>query len=387
MNDRIDLKLGSLVRELVDASPPPPALPPPPSRRSARWLRPAALAMALVVVGAGVALLVVSRGHQATVSIGTARGADSYLVLDNGPSTATLVDVATGASRTVTFPGKGGGDAPYQLFVTGGRFVYPAVQGVSAVPTSFNEPPRVLGQARYDIPSSTPGRIWLIIPNDNGVGVPVRAQEVSVDGHYRGPVYQLPGTSPGAIAAVNGGLVVVDQNQSFVWYPATNHTGPSVPGSGSFLVDARGALLAWGLDCSPFDVCASVQVFDLANARSRIYPAPPGTAGWIATGGGGSRDALSPNGGSLALRAALTPGIPNRTFASRLYLLERTTGAATLVPHSQAQAYSPAAWSPDGKQVFFENDAGTIGIYHPADNRSRTLPTPWRGTAFLTIPK
>lgn len=54
---------------------------------------------------------------------------------------------------------------------------------------------------------------------------------------------------------------------------------------------------------------------------------------------------------------------------------------------SQAQAYSPVAWSPDGKQVFFENDAGTIGIYHPADNSSRTLPTPWRGTAFLTIPK
>jgi hypothetical protein len=72
---------------------------------------------------------------------------------------------------------------------------------------------------------------------------------------------------------------------------------------------------------------------------------------------------------------------------SRVYVLDLATGATTLVPHSEALAYSRLAWTPDGQWVLYENDAHTIGSYRVADATSQTLLAPCCGVGLLAIPR
>jgi hypothetical protein len=377
MTDRGDGRLRALVRELVEASLPPPPLPTARRRRGRRRAAALVCAVALVVAGAvALGYFAASRGggHRTTVRARPGGPSDSYAVIDSGSAQSTLVDLATGASRTVAFDGKAGGDWPYSLFVTGGYFVYPGQDGVMAVPVGLDRPPSSLGRTSVPIPSSTPGRVWLITTTVNGQPVAPTAQEVSVDGSYHSPQYQLPGGVGGAIASVNGGIVRVGGASTDIWYPDTNTTGPKLSNIGSAFVGAQGSRLAWGLDCSSFSACRAVKLLDVATNRSRTYPAPKGTAGWVPTGGQGSHNVLSPDGKRLALRAALTRGVPNTVPASRVYALDLATGTTTLVPHSEAPAYSRIAWSPDGQWVLFETNAHTLGAYRPAKGTFRTLP-------------
>jgi hypothetical protein len=342
-------------------------------------------AVAVIIGATAVATYLAASGGHPNVQVPPGRLSNSYVVIDSGGTNSTFVDFATGTSHTVTLAGKGGGDDPYRLFVTDNSFVYPGGGGAFAVPTALDRPPRFLGTGTYDIPSSTPGRVWLITTNLNGAPSSATAQEVSVDGSYQTPLYPLP--SPGAIAAVNGGLVVAGGNQSFVWYPATNTTGPRLSSSGSEFVDSNGSLLAWGRDCSPSSVCKSVEVLDLARGNSRTYPAPMGTAGWVSTAGQGSHNAFDPNVRRLALRAALTPGQPNAPPPSRAYVLDRASGKTTLVPHSNAPAYSRLAWTPDGQWVLADKQDRSIGAYRPSNAAYRTLPVQNDAIALLSIPK
>ena len=68
MSDHLDLKLKTLVRELVESSPPPPALPSPAHRRPPSWRRITYAVIASFVI-AGLIALVVTRQHSATVSV------------------------------------------------------------------------------------------------------------------------------------------------------------------------------------------------------------------------------------------------------------------------------------------------------------------------------
>ena len=347
-------------------------------QRRVRVLVVAALVVALVAAGS--TYLLVGRDHRTVVSVAPGRRTDSVVLIDNGAGPLTLVDTATGAARLVTLPGKVGGDFIDDVIATGGYFVYPSAGGVLAVPTSLNRAPHLVGRASLYLPSAHPGRVWLFTVPDGGVLT--HGQEVGVDGRYRGPVYQLP-FAGAATAAVTGGLIRGDQ----FWSTATNTIG-FLPASGSAapnVFDARGSLVAWGVNCQPvLPGCSSLEVLNLADHKRHTYPAPAGTTGWVPTAGEASHNAFGPDGRHVAMRVVLSTG----PLSSQVGVLDLATGTSTLVPHSQAQAYSPLAWTPDGRSVLFENDTHTLGIYRLGDVAPRTLSQPCCSvSALITAPK
>jgi hypothetical protein len=354
---------------------------PSPTRFDRRRRRSRLVAAGLVVAlaAAGLAYVLTGRDQRTVVSVAPSRTTDSLVLIDNGAGPLTLVDVATGVSRFVTLPGKVGGDFTYDVIATGGYFVYQSARGVLAIPTSLNRVPHLVGRASAYLPSSRPGRVWLFtIPRG---GVPTRGQEVSVDGRYRGPRYRLP-FAGAATAAVNGGLI----RGGTVWSTATNTTR-AIPGSRSGtpnVFDAHGSLVAWGVSCQPvLPGCAALAVVNLADNTEHTYPAPAGTAGWVPTAGEGSHDAFAADGGHLALRVAIT----STPLLSRVYVLSLATGTSTLLPNTQAGAYSPVAWSPDGRSVLYENTSHTLATYRLGDESLRTLSQHPCCGALITAPR
>ncbi len=361
-----------------------------PGRQRRRWTV-VALSLVVALVAAGLSYLVAGRDRRTVVSVAPNGSTDSLVLIARGGGCGapggqacdqyTIVDVATGASRLVTLPGKVGGDFNYDVIATGGYFVYQGARGVLAIPTALDRAPHLLGRPSVYLPSSRAGRVWLV--NVPPGGVPVTGQEVSVDGRYHGPRYRLP-LPQAPTVAVNGGLIF----GAYVWHTATNTTR-ALPTTGSATpnaFDARGSLVAWGANCppAPLSGCASLEVLNLDDGKLRIYPAPAGTTGWIPTGGEGSHDAFAPDGQHVALRAALTPA----GLSSQLYVLNLASGILALVPHAQAFAYSPVAWSADGRSVLFESDTHTLGIYRLGDSTPRTLSQPCCGVnALITTPK
>lgn len=318
-------------------------------------------------------------GGGSSVSVAPRGLTDSVVLFGAGiENHFTLADVATGAARAVTLPGKVGGDFTYDVIGTDGYFVYQSARGVLAVPTTLHQVPRLMGRASAVLPSSRSGRVWLTsVPGGGGL---VTGQEVSVDGRFHSRRYRFP-LPEAPTAAINDGLIF----GGYVWYPATNTTR-ALPTSGAVapnVFDAHGSLVAWGLKCPPIlPGCSSLEVLNLAENQHRIYAAPPETAGWIPTVGEGSHYAFAPGGQHIAMRVALTAA----PLSSQVYVLNLATGTPTLVPHSQAGAYSRVAWTPDGRSVLFENDTGTLGAYQPGDATSRTLPEPGCGT-LVAVPK
>ena len=364
-----------------------------PTRLGRRRRRSTVIALSLVVAlvaAAGLTYLLAGRDRGTVVSVAPSGSTDSLVLFAGGGGCGapggpgcdqyTVVNTATGASRPVTLPGKIGGDFTYDVVATGGYFVYESAHGVLAVPTTLDRSPHLVGQASVFLPSSRPGRVWLFTVPDGGA--PTHGQEVGVDGRYRGPVYQLP-FAGAATAAVSGGLIRGDQ----VWSIATNTIGflPASRSGAPNVFDARGSLVAWGVNCQPvLPGCSSLEVLNLADDKQHIYPAPAGTAGWVPTAGEGSHDAFAPDARHLALRVALS----SAPLSSQVDVLNLVTGTSRLVPNSQAHAYSPVAWTPDGRSVLFENDTHTLSIYRLGEATPRPLSQPCCGVnALITTPK
>ncbi len=365
-------------------------------RRRRRWALLGSLVLASAVVGPILGLQTGGRGagHEKTShprsphrSPITGSFGHDVVVIDND-AVMTLVDFSTGARKTVTLPNKGGGDYPDAVLATGGFFVYPGGEGTWAIPVDLSGSARLLGPSTDVIPSTTAGRVWLVTIPYNGASVAtITVQEVGVDGRYRGPVYRVPaGFTP--ISGVAGGLVLVDTlgpaEGSVVWDPATGRFGSHFPGPNvGNLVDVRGSMVAWGVGCSANSVCTSLRITDVKTGRSRDYPSPQGTFGWVSTGGEGSRNVFSSDGRYLAIRAA---NGASQLSPSDVYVLNPSSGATFLVPDSSASyLYSRVAWLPDTSWVVFASDGGTVSAYNVQDGQRRSFTTPCCGVALLSV--
>ena len=365
-------------------------------RRRRRWLL-----VLIVLVAAGAVLLLLRAASGGTSKVGMpprhssgpglpAVGSPGHdvVVIDND-AIMTMVDFSTGARKTVTLANKGGGDYPDTVLATGGFFVYPGGGGGTwVVPLDLSVPARLLGPSTDVIPSVTPGRVWLVtISASSARAAAIAVQEVGANGRYRGSVYHVPpGFSP--ISGVVGGLVLVDtigpQGGGVVWGPATGRFGTRFPGPNvGNLVDVRGSKVAWGAGCSADSICTSLRVTDVRTGRSRDYPSPPGTFGWVSTGGEGSRDAYSSGGHYLAVRAAHGAG---ELSASDVYVVNMTSGATSLVPDSTATSpYSRVAWLPNTLWVISASSTGSLSAYNVHDGKLRSFATPCCGVALLSV--
>ena len=309
------------------------------------------------------------------------------VVVDNDAA-MTLIEFSTGAQKAVVLPHKTGGDYPDALLATGGFFVYPGNGGTWAVAVDLSGRPRLLGPSSDVVPSATSGRVWLVTTTTaTGRPVPTTVREVAVDGRYRSAIHRVPtGFSP--ISGVTGGLLLIDTSGpgggSVIWSPTTGRFGPHLPGPDvGNLVDVRASMVAWGVGCNYESICTSLRVIDVRTGRSRDYPAPAGTAGWVSTGGEGSRDAFSPDGDDLALRAANGKGQP---VGSDVYVVDLSSGATSVVPDSSASVpYSRVAWVPDSSWVISASAAGSVSAYNVRDGQRRAFPTACCGVALLSV--
>jgi hypothetical protein len=136
----------------------------------------------------------------------------------------TAIDVATGqrvTRRVRSLPGCGA-----ELFVTGGHVVFSAVvkgrTTVYSIPLTLDRRPKRLGTAHVFGPSATDGRVWLA-GTDCDRAEMTGIREVSVDGEV---TFERAGRVPGnwVAAAVPEGLVVLDEQEDFVWDPRTGRT-------------------------------------------------------------------------------------------------------------------------------------------------------------------
>ena len=332
-----------------------------------------------------------SGGHDKTLGRRSPQGSSAgssghgVVVIDND-AMMTLVDFSTGTSKTATLPHKGGGDSRDALLATGGFFVYPGDGGTWAIPLDLSGSPRLLGPASYVVPSATAGRVWLVTTtSDRGQPVSITVREVEADGRSKSPLYRVP-AGFGPISGVAGGLVLVDTiaGGSVVWDPVTQHFGTRFPGPNvGNLVDVRGSMVAWGVGCSANSICTSLRLTDVRNGRSRDYPAPHGTVGWVSTGGEGSRDAFSSDGRYLAVRAAHGA---SQLSPSDVYVLNVSSGATFSVPDaSPPYPYSRVAWLPNSPWVVFASGAGSVNAYRVQDGQRRSFLTPCCGVALLAL--
>jgi len=386
MTDPIDGEIRALVATLVESGPLPPPFPTGPTPGGGRRPRRArmAVALAVVLIAIVVAYVAVTRRSGPTdVATGPDRSPTGQLiVVDDGSAHTTLIGASSGAARVVELPHRTGGDFSYAILATGGYFVYVGDAGTWATPITGHGSPRNLGRASYIVPSGAPGRVWLIAGAGSDQSAATTAREVAVDGSFLGPIRSVP-TGDAVISGARGGLVLDTAEGALLWNTTDSRLGPTIVGAHrSNLVDVRGSELAW-VGCTPGGGCTTLHVADLATGQASDYPAPPSTSGWISTAGEGSRDAFSPDGRHLAVRAAAATG---GTSASNVYVIDLTTGTTVLVPDTAAGPYSRIAWLAGDGGIVSQLDDGTVKVNNVTNNTTRSLAKAPSGVAILTTP-
>ena len=143
-------------------------------------------------------------------------------------------------------------------------------------------------------------------------------------------------------------------------------------------------MVAWGVGCSSNSICTSLRLTDVKTGRSRDYPAPHGTVGWVSTGGEGSRDAFSSDGQYLAIRAA---NGASQLSPSDVFVVTVSSGSSFLVPDSSPPySYSRVAWLPNSSWVVFASGAGSVNAYNIQNGQRRSFSTTCCGVALLAVP-
>ena len=384
MTDPIDREIRSMVATLVESSPLPPPFPTRPTPGGGRrpWRTVVAVALALAVI-ATVGYAAATRTSSTRVATGPGRSsADQFIVVDDGSARTTLINSNSGTTRVVELPHRTGGDFPYAILATSGYFVYVGSGGTWATPVDVKGPPRNLGMASYIVPSSTPGRVWLVAGAASGRSALTTAQEVGVDGRYRGPVRSVP-TGDAVVTGATEGVVLDTADGTVLWNPSSGRYGATIVGAHrSNLIDVQGSKLAW-VGCTTEGACTTAHVADLTTGQSRDYPAPPGTSGWISTGGEGSRDAFSPDGRYLAVRAT---SVTHGATSSNIYVIDLARKTTSLVAGTSASPYSRSAWLQHERGIVSQHDDGAIQVNDLIDRTIRVFARAPSGVAILTTP-
>jgi hypothetical protein len=319
---------------------------------------------------------------RATVAAKANSSTAMEVLIDTYPK-AWLITLETGEQRRVVFPHRAGGDFPYQVLRAGRFLVYPGDQGAYRIPTNLRGRARLLGRADYVVPSSRPGRVWLVdIPNRESTAWSVR--EVDVTSAHQRAAQRLPQGSV-VITGIRGGLLVTTSDGGAAsWNPDTRRFGARFPGPNrGNLVDVRGSLVAWGIDCDPNSFCRRIGVYDLDHHTRQEFSSPPGTGGWVTTGGQGSRDAFSPDRRYLAVRA-----IDPDAAHSRVFVVELATDAISEVPDSSSVSpYSRVAWAPATNWVVFEHDPDELRAYEPTTGAALAVRRSGTAVALVTVPR
>jgi len=288
-----------------------------------------AAALVLIVVG----LAVAGRGNRSVKVTGpTEVSTHARLVLLHTTTqpTAEIVDVDTGARRTVPIAGLVPGPlGDPNAFVVGDAIIFKQANAVHALPVTLDGPARTLGFANLVYPSATPNKLWLISHVDTATGTDTTAREIDTScTDTTSERVLLLGFTP--VAAVDGGLVgTLSDGSVAVWDASTSALRPL--GTNGHVVAAHGPTVAW------------------ADTDSLHLTLPSGVLNVKAPSGGYGIGSFSPGGRTLVAVAAVGSGADLLSVDTLTRRPLRVKGF-NLLPEN---GYTLLGWSADGDTFFF----------------------------------
>lgn len=280
----------------------------------------------------------------------------------------TRIDLASGASTTVSLPQLAPGDPPFQLVETGGRLVAYGGSHTYALDLDLQRPPQDLGESWYFVPSGREGRVWLttLDPESPETVRDLKAvREVTIDGDVTVPeTGRPPSRGPTIVAAVEDGLLFQEDDGLRLWDPLAGRVTLRL--AGPFPADTHGNLVAW---CR--QGCAKLHVTDVATGEDFAIP-PADSFRFEETYDG----AFSPDGTLLAVPVVTSPGTHLEGHRHQVGIIDARAGTARLIEGSKlADDYPAMTWSPSGEWLFYSAGGGRIMASRPASEKAIVLPT------------
>jgi len=288
----------------------------------------------------------------------TAPGPVRIVLADAADQRGTVVTLGRHpAVRSVTLPGRSGGDPPVSLAAVGGGVVFYGANGVYALPGSLVAPSRRIHRGLYFVPSASPGRVWVAIqdPRRPGERLVRRVVEVTTGGKtVISPAHRPPGRN--ILGALRAGLVIQTRSGLAVWDPRTGSPVRRLPGP--FAAALHGNLIAW---CA--SGCPTMHITDAADGSDRVVPHVRHVP-WEASYDG----AFSADGRYLAL-----PIKAGR--AERVVLIDVRADTSRLIGGPRpATIYPLFGWAPDGDTLYYVTGGAALARYVVGGRRATALP-------------
>jgi hypothetical protein len=258
----------------------------------------------------------------------------------------TELNVATGASDTVSVPQLGAGDAPYFLARIGDRLILWGYDIYSLDPNDLHTPPvKIADGSWFFVPSANPDRIWVIWKNEKAstpyhflfsrVREMTAGGAVTAQGPAHGDAWLDGAVSSGVVFETNDGLLV--------WDPLSHRVVARLP-SQPPLAASFGDTVVW---CQ--SLCEQVHFTNVGTRNDVKVDSPPGFPYFHPWGG-----VFSPDGSTFAAPVWSRPD-PGWHGHRAVALIDVGAGKVIgLVPGSAQEAgCCELSWDPTGTRLFF----------------------------------
>jgi hypothetical protein len=275
------------------------------------------------------------------------------------------VDPPAGRARRLDLGPLGIGDYLKFIDVTAGHLVFIGPGGATySVSTDLREEPKRLGASWYFVPSSSPGRVWLIYldtkspPTERDLS---GGEEVSVDGQVIQPAGARPPCEGPTIVAASGQALVCQGADQLVAFDARSGNVVSrLPGP--FPLAAGGGLVA---SCD--EPCPRLLLSEPTLGLHREL-APGDGFRWTA----GYEGAFNPDGSELAVPVEVGASEGDGGMPRGIALVDVESGAGRLINGAATYADGPMDFSSDGWLYFVTRD-GALMAYRSGQPEARQV--------------
>jgi hypothetical protein len=275
------------------------------------------------------------------------------------------VDLPAGQARRLDLGPLGIGDYLKFIDVTAGHLVFIGPGGATySVSTDLEEEPRRLGTSWYFVPSSSPGRVWLMHLDAESPATErdlSGGEEVGVDGQVIQPGgARPPCEGPTTVAAAGHTLLCQDPRQLVAFDARSGKVVDRVPGP--FPLAAGGGLVA---SCG--EPCPRLLLTEPTLGLHRELGPGPGFR-WAA----GYEGAFSPDERELAVPVELDESDGGGGMPRGIAVVDVKSGAARPIDGASTYADGPMDFSSDGWLYFMSRD-GALMAYRSGQPEARQV--------------
>jgi hypothetical protein len=275
------------------------------------------------------------------------------------------VDLPAARARRLDLGPLGVGDYLKFIDVTAGHLVFIGPGGATySISTDLKGEPKRLGASWYFVPSSSPGRVWLIYLDAESPATErdlSGGEEVSVGGQVIQPRgARPPCEGPTTVAASGQTLLCQDTNQLIAFDSRNGKVVDRLPGA--FPLAAGGGLVA---SCG--EPCPRLLLSDPTLGLHRELDPGQGFR-WTA----GYEGAVNPDGSELAVPVEVEASEGDGGMPRGIALVDVESGATRLINGAATYADGPIDFSSDGWLYFVTRD-GALMAYRSGQSEARQV--------------